>query len=678
MASTQSELAPRVHILEPLVAERIAAGEVIERPSSVVKELVENSLDAGATEVTVLLEEGGKRLIEVLDNGHGIHRDDLKVCIQRHATSKLSSLEDLERISTLGFRGEALPSVGAVADLTILSRARGEDTAYQLHLHSLQASPEPEAVTFGHFMSSPHGTRIQARGLFSQVPARLKFLKSQASEVSQVREWIERLALAHPETGFRLVSDGRQVLSLRPQDEVGRVKAILSDGDDYPIITASNDLGLKDSGKGILQVRAHWLQGLSSPQTRKVVQVVNGRSVRDRMVQQAILAAFRQALLPGQFPAVAVFIDIDPSEIDVNVHPTKTEIRFLDSRKVFHAIESLLSSMIEKRGAPAVVATSSGASNPWASQGAAFGSSSSFGGSAPHQWSPQPSGYRPTWQASEAMPKSQTPFDFTTPPTMPVSNPGGSGFELGLNSGMGRSETAPTTSTQAYAPSTQTAGQALGLTPERFMGTAFNTYLFYDVGHELVLIDQHAAHERIRYEKLKKRALDVAKASGPDAPAGASVVSGAGVQALLIPEAVRFASDERMKVESRLDWLMALGFDAEIFGEDTLLFRAIPGEWGAHELRTRLKSLTERLIAAEASENQPLQSIFMDETLFEKLASEACHSAIRAGDRLERVEALELIEQLFTCEHPWNCPHGRPTVARIPKGKVEEWFQRRV
>jgi DNA mismatch repair protein MutL len=666
MASTQSELAPRVHVLDPLVAERIAAGEVVERPSSVVKELVENSLDAGATEVTVLLEEGGKRLIEILDNGHGIHRDDLKVCIQRHATSKLSSLADLERISTLGFRGEALPSIGAVADLTILSRARGEETAYQLHLHSLQASPEPEAVTFGHFMSSPHGTRIQARGLFSQVPARLKFLKSQASEVSQVREWIERLALAHPETGFRLVSDGRQVLSLRPQDEIARVKAILSDGDDYPIITASNDLGLKDTGKGILQVRAHWFQGLSSPQTRKVVQVVNGRSVRDRMVQQAILAAFRQALLPGQFPAVAVFIDIDPSEIDVNVHPTKTEIRFLDNRKVFHAIESLLSSMIEKRGAPAIVATSSAAPNPWSSQGSAFGEKSA--GSAPLQWSPQPSSYKPTWQASEAMPKSQAPFDFTAPPTMPISGFGKSSFEMGLSSGLNTNQGMG----MDIGPS---AGQALGLTPERFMGTAFNTYLFYDVGHELVLIDQHAAHERIRYEKLKKRAIDVARASGPNAPAGAS---SAGVQALLIPEAVRFASDERMKVEARLDWLLVLGFDAEIFGEDTLLFRAIPGEWGAHDLRTRLKSLTERLIATEAKENQTLQSIFMDETLFEKLASEACHSAIRAGDRLERVEALELIDQLFTCDHPWNCPHGRPTVARIPKGKIEEWFQRRV
>jgi DNA mismatch repair protein MutL len=400
------------------------------------------------------------------------------------------------------------------------------------------------------------------------------------------------------------------------------------------------------------------------------------------MLQQAILAAFRQALLPGQFPAVAVFVDIDPAEIDVNVHPTKTEIRFLDNRKIFHAIESLLSSMIEKRGAPAVVATSgmtsSGAvAQPWnpsqfgataaSSSGTAFPSTtlgnseagafaSNSRSSSFQEWMP-PSSPRPTWQVSEPAPTHQTPFDFTAPPTMPLDG----------------------VSTETTAPLTQNAGRSLGLTPDRFMGTAFNTYLFYDVGHELVLIDQHAAHERIRYEKLRKRALAIANSthasSGPNAPAGAST---AGLQALLIPEAVRFAAEERPQVEARLDWLTGLGFDAEIFGEDTLLFRAIPGEWGSHDLRTRLKNLTERLIAAEAENDRSLQSIFMDETLFEKLASEACHSAIRAGDRLERVEALELIEQLFNCEHPWNCPHGRPTVARIPKGKIEEWFQRRV
>lgn len=602
----------RVHVLNPLVAERIAAGEVIERPASVVKELVENSLDAGATEVAVVLEDGGKGLIEVLDNGHGIYRDDLKVCIQRHATSKLSSLDDLEKISTLGFRGEALPSIGAVADLTLLSKVEKADTSYQLHIHSMQADPEPQAVTFGHFLSSSHGTRIQARGLFSQVPARLKFLKSQAAEVGQVREWIERLALAHPQVGFQLVSDGRSVLKLRPQDEVARVKAILSDGDNYPVVSANNDLGFRDREKGYLHIRAHWLQGLSSPQTRRVLQVVNGRSVRDRLLQQAILSAFRQALLPGQFPAIAVYIEMDPAQLDVNVHPTKTEIRFLDSRKIFHAVETLISSMIEKNGAPAFVPSRS-------------------------------------WGAAEPAPA----FSFAAPPTM--SQPLAS-----QSFGYARSTEVQNRPDSQEATSSQAA--KLGLTPERFMGTSFNTYLFYDLGEELALIDQHAAHERIRYEKLKHRAT------------GSAIRQT--TQALLLPEAVHFESEKRSVLEDRVSWLTALGFEVEIFGEDTLLFRAIPGEWGAYELRTRLKNLVERI--TELDSGTTLPQVLMDESLFEKLASEACHSAIRAGDRLERLEALELVEQLFRCEHPWNCPHGRPTVARIPKGKIEEWFLRRV
>ena len=355
-----------IQVLSANVAERIAAGEVIERPASVVKELIENSLDAGATEILVALEDGGKSLIEIIDNGHGMSPEDLALCVRRHATSKLSSVGDLEKILTLGFRGEALPSVAAVSELSVLSRALGSDTAYELKLPAVSDQErfedrrfEPEKATFGHFLSSPHGTRIQARGLFAQIPARLKFLKSQGAEVSQVREWIERLALAHPKAGFRLLSDGRQVLSLRPQSETDRVRSILADGEDYPILSANSDLGAAAGGLGVpdraggIHVRVHWLQGLSSPQMRKLVQVVNGRAVRDRMLQQALLAPFRQALLPGQFPAVALYVDIDPALIDVNVHPTKTEIRFLESRRIFHVIDELIDGLIAREGAPA-------------------------------------------------------------------------------------------------------------------------------------------------------------------------------------------------------------------------------------------------------------------------------------------------------------------------------------
>ncbi|MCM2323233.1 MAG: DNA mismatch repair endonuclease MutL [Oligoflexia bacterium] len=606
-----------IQVLPPSVAERIAAGEVIERPSSVVKELLENSIDAGATEIAVVLEDGGKGLIEVLDNGHGMAPRDLALCLQRHATSKLSSLEDLERIHTLGFRGEALPSIAAVTELSLLSRAAGTETAHEVRLTSLGEVPKPEATTFGHFLGSPHGTRIQARGLFSQVPARLKFLKSQSAEVAQVREWIERLALAHPGVGFRLVSDGRNLFSLRPQSEPERVRTILSGGEDYPVVTAANDLGFRDRVEGSLHVRVHWLQGMSSPQARRVVQVVNGRALRDRMLQQALLGPFRQALLPGQFPSAALYIEIDPAQLDVNVHPTKTEVRFLESGKVFREVHKLVDGMIARKGAPAYAAGLAPALETPASP--AFASPPDTAGA---------------WAAAEPAPRFQLPF----------------------------TETLPLTGT---LPSPEPERASAFVNPAQYVGTLFNTYLLYDLGSELVLIDQHAAHERIRYERLRKAVLHPASGQPPS-------------QALLIPEATRFEPEERQKLERRLPWLAALGFEVELFGDETVLFRGVPVAWGTAELRVRLKNLIDRLLHLDEESSAKASGALLDETLFEKLASEACHSSVRAGDRLEREEATSLVEQLFAVEHPWNCPHGRPTVTRIPRARFEEWFQRRV
>jgi DNA mismatch repair protein MutL len=639
--STPTPVRRPVQILSANVAERIAAGEVIERPASVVKELVENSLDAGATEILVALEDGGKSLIEIVDNGHGMGPEDLALCVRRHATSKLSTVSDLEQIRTLGFRGEALPSVAAVSELSILSRAQDAETAYELKLPAVSDEArfedrkfEPQAATFGHFLSSRHGTRIQARGLFAHIPARLKFLKAQGAEVAQVREWMERLALAHPHVGFRLLSDNRQVMSLRPQDEKSRVRAILADGEDYPVLSANSDLGAAAGALGVpdragLHVRVHWLQGLSSPQMRKIVQVVNGRAVRDRMLQQALMAPFRQVLLPGQFPAVALYVDIDPALIDVNVHPTKTEIRFLESRKIFHAVDELIDSLIAREGAPAFAPGPITTANP-ASSGAFSWTKptvSSHGEPASSaEFSLRPTHSAPLWQASEPAPRHQSPLPLETQPESEPNNP--------LRFG-------------------------------RLAGTLFNTYLFYEIGEELALVDQHAAHERIRYEQLKKRVLEKRTQEGASLPAA---------QALLIPEAVKFPIEERPTLEARLPWLEQLGFEAEIFGEDTALFRGVPAEWGlTRDLRTRLKNLVDRVIAQE--DKSGLQ---MDESLFEALASEACHSAIRAGDRLEIEEASALIDQLFRCEHPWNCPHGRPTVVKVPRARFEEWFQRRV
>ncbi len=627
--------AVRVAVLDPIVAERIAAGEVIERPASVIKELLENSLDAGATEVSVSVQDGGKALIEVLDNGAGIHPDDLAVCVRRHATSKIRALEDLESLATLGFRGEALPSIGAVSELTILSRAIDQPSAYQFDF----ASGQTEPATFGHFLGSPHGTRIQAHGLFAQIPARLKFLKSQASEVGQIREWMERLALTHPRTGFKLLSNERVILNLRPQSEEARVREILGDGGDYPLVTREEELGS-------LRVRAHWLQGLSSPQTRKLVQIVNGRAVRDRLLQQAMLSSFRQALLPGQFPAVALYLELDPADVDVNVHPTKTELRFLRSREVFHEIQRLVERMVGETGAPAYVPSTEGAAapSPWSFSGQrGFNSPGNQDGLFP-KWANRAPGTGPvTFRASETS-------HLQAPAHSPLAYPH------------------PGESYRPFSPATENAdgpvGPAHPFEEGRYAGTLFNTYILYDLGTETALIDQHAAHERIRYELLRARAQGRAELETRS-------------QQLLIPEVVHFAPEERPLVEPRLEILDQLGFQAEIFGENSVLFRSVPAEWGSADLAPRLKNMLERLIAAE-SDQASSHALALDERLFEKLASEACHSAIRAGDALEPAEAQALVLDLFRCEHPWNCPHGRPTVVRLPKGRFEEWFQRRV
>ncbi len=593
----------RVQLLDPWVAERIAAGEVIERPSSVVKELVENAIDAGASEIEVRLEDGGKALIQVTDNGSGIHHEDLKLAIQRHATSKIQSLDDLERLRTLGFRGEALPSISAASELSIISRARDEAQAYELHATSGNVGE----VTQGHFLHSPHGTVVSARGLFSMIPARLKFLKSASAEVTQVREWIERLALSHPAVSFTLLSDERKLVDLRATTEKDRVLQVLGGGEDYPVVTQEIKSVNEDLG---MSLRVHWLQGLSLPQARRLVQVVNGRALKDRLLQAAVIQSFKQALLPGQFPAVAVYLEIPPQVIDVNVHPTKTEVRFLDSSKIFRAVEKLCSQLIEKQGAPAILAPTR--VEPVAIQ------------------TELPAAQ---WQAPQRW--HETPMLMSSPEV-----------------------SAPPPATLASLPH-PALRWGLDLHSNRFVGILFSTYIAYDTGTELVLIDQHAAHERVRYERFKAQTLS-----------GAAQAS----QQLLIPEAVKVDRDRLAELTPKLKKLTTFGFDWEPFGEEQILFRGVPGAWldaGIHtqQLKMRLANLMERLLEED-------QLDLIDHSLFEKIASQSCHGAIRARDSISREQAIALVEDLFECEHPWNCPHGRPTTVRVPEPKLEEWFQR--
>lgn len=584
----------KIHILDSTTAERIAAGEVIERPSGAVKELVENALDAKATEVWVQLEEGGRTLIEILDNGYGMGPEDLSLCLKRHATSKIVSLDDLERLHTLGFRGEALASLSAASDVSIVSRTNTSSSAYQIETTSGNLAPVTALpFAFGHFLGSDHGTRVRASALFAQVPARLKFLKSPASEVAQVREWLERLSLTRPDCGFRLSSHDRKVLDLPKSNESKRVSTILQAGSDFRILTESQS-------RGEIGVRIHWVEGLALPHSRKVFTSINGRAVRDRLVQQAVFQAFKQSLLPGHYPAIALFIEIDPALLDVNVHPTKAEVRFARPADVFDAVRGAVNSLVDRK----------------------------------------------VWRAPEAA---------ISP--MPI-------LGQALAPQLGSTRVTQTTERErASLWVTPVDGAQLGneFTPSCHIGNLFNTYLVFDLGDELGLIDQHAAHERVRYEELRKGASSHKIAS----------------QALLLPEVASFDPEKRSDIEARLHWLANLGFEAEVFGESSVVFRALPAAWGDTNLRTRLKNLVERLLECPEADAST-EALAWDEIVFEKLAMEACKSSIRAGDRIVREEAHALINRLFACEHPWNCPHGRPTTVRIPKGRVEEWFQRRL
>jgi DNA mismatch repair protein MutL len=355
------------------------------------------------------------------------------------------------------------------------------------------------------------------------------------------------------------------------------------------------------------------------------------------MLQQALLAPFRQLLLPGQFPALALYLEIDPAQLDVNVHPTKTEVRFLDSRRVFQAIHHVAESLIAEKGGAGFAAGNSmrgtGLGEP-APVTPGFWSRPPTSEPAPASGPDAPQGHH-FWSASET----------ATRPDLPVSSPIAEGKVPAPGDCRPRSD-CPEFSTNTFA------------------GVLFNTYILFDLGAEVFLVDQHAAHERVRYETLR-----------------ASLLSGERPmpQALLIPEAVRFPVESKSQLEGRLEWLARIGFECELFGEDTVVFRALPAQWGTDGLKTRLKSLVERVLSLEdvpggGSGHHPA----LDEGLFEKLASEACHSSVRAGDRLEREEALSLVNQLFRSVHPWNCPHGRPTTVRVPKARFEEWFQRRV
>jgi DNA mismatch repair protein MutL len=619
-----------IRLLTPDLVARIAAGEVVERPASVVKELVENAIDAGATRIRVELAGGGLQLIRVSDNGHGIPVDQLPLAFARHATSKIQSLDDLERVRTLGFRGEALASIGAVAVVTLVSRLPEAEVAAQAmveHGGPLRISP----------VGAPPGTIVTVRDLFARVPARRKFLKSQATEAGHCLHLLQQYALAYPEIQWTVLSDGRQLLATagdgRLQSTLIAVYGIavadqmipIADQDDTETITR---LGGSKHSADHLRISGYTSRPTCYKSTRQYLSFfVNRRWVQSRSLAYAVEEAYHSLLLTGRHPIAVISIAIDPTLVDVNVHPAKTEVRFLRERQVYAAVQRAVRTAVLAAAEPPALAARAFSVSV---------ASADLSPSAYHEQEPVP----PRSEETPGLWYNQSP---TAKPELPRRG-ATAGFSLPRTAGEVGSARA-------------TFEQTGRLPILRVLGQISQSYLITEGPDGIYLIDQHAAHERILLERMLAEWRNRHVAS----------------QLLLAPVPVELSPDEMEAIEERRPRLEAIGFTLEPFGPTTILVRAVPAvlarevqQYGLHELLLEL--------VAHGDHDQLGHSETWQE---HALANIACKAAIKAGQPLALEEQRELIRQLEQVDARYSCCHGRPTMVYLSLDALERQFARR-
>ncbi|HUG55363.1 MAG TPA: DNA mismatch repair endonuclease MutL [Vicinamibacteria bacterium] len=575
----------RIERLPDDLVNKIAAGEVVERPASVVKELVENALDAGASVVKVEVEAGGKSLVRVRDDGHGMGREDAARALERHATSKLRELSDLERVATHGFRGEALPSIASVSHLLLRTCEAGAPAGTEVDVRHGRLVHVRDA---GH----PRGTTIEVRDLFGEVPARRKFLRADGTEASHVAEAATLLALARPEVGFFLSSSGRSLLQAPPVEGLfARVHQVF--GGAYADLLVPVEW--REAWAGVC--------GFVRPPTPAAGRAslrlfVNGRPVRDRAVSRAVTEAYRATGLRDPRPEVLLFLDVPLHMVDVNVHPAKTEVRFAEPRTVWAAV---VRAVREGLGV--------GARRGPAGSSFERGEASREGGPVPGvAWTGAPAG------GGAAVAEAAAAV---------VDGPGPSPVLL---------DSAPPT----------------------VLGQHRNTYILATDGEDLLLVDQHTAHERVRFEAVM------------DGLEGRSVES----QMMLVPMVLTLPPRLRPGLEAHRESLEALGFDVEPFGGDSVRVSAVPRVLGGRDPGAALASLLSELLDRESAE-------WTVTTARERLAATlACHSAVRGGQPLAAEPMRAIVGGLWGARQPAFCPHGRPTRVRIPREDVSRWFRR--
>lgn len=598
--------------LPETVINRIAAGEVVERPASVIKELVENSIDAGASRIEVTIRDGGRTFMSVTDNGRGMSADELSLAVERHATSKLPS-DDLLTITSLGFRGEALPSIGAIARLTLTSRAEGAEDAWSLAVEGGDVgTPEPAAHA--------QGTRIEVRDLFFATPARLKFLKTEKTEQSHAVDIIKRLAMAHPGLGFTLNDGARDVVKLPPitfepggQDaRLNRLAAVM--GKDFH----ANALAIEARREDMHLSGFAGLPTLNRGNAQMQFLFVNGRPVRDKLLFGALKGAYREFLAHDRYPLVALFLEVSPDAVDVNVHPAKTEVRFRDAGLVRGLIVGALKHALNE------------------------------------------SGHRASTTASEAALGAVRPGEYGAVRTGGY----GGGFSprpsQGLVSGLGERADAyhsplPGLDARPSAPAETPIEEDIGDYP---LGVAraqvHETYVVAQTGDGIVIVDQHAAHERLVQERIKK-ALD-----------------GSGVQrqGLLIPEVVELDEGAAGRLTARAGELADLGLVIEAFGDGAVVVRETPALLGETDIQGLVRDLADDL--AEWDEG-----LALTQRLGDVCATMACHGSVRAGRRLNGEEMNALLREMEATPHSGQCSHGRPTYVELKLADIEKLFGRR-
>ena len=678
---------PQIQQLPAHIADLIAAGEVVERPASVCKELLENALDAGASAVSVELEKGGMTYLRVTDNGCGIAPEQLPTAFLRHATSKLRRPEDLAAIGTLGFRGEALAAIAAVSRVDIFSRQTGADCGAMLHLEG----GVPESVTEA---GCPDGTTVCIRDLFYNTPARMKFMKKDTAEGAAAAGVVTHLALSHPDVSFKLLRDGQEILHTPGDGQLlSAIYAAL--GRDF----ANSLLPVSGSG-GAVRVEGFITKPLAGHGTRgRQLFFVNGRFVKSQLLAAAVEEAYRNRLLKGRFPGCVLHITLPVNEVDVNVHPAKTVVKFLSDKTVFDAVHYTVKDALDREGQPAPaekkpfyqtmtaqefretapapqgVKLPFVSGRPVGSAGADHPTVNRFAPAAPTVQTPRetvqpaaaPQG--DVWQVRDAAPEAEKAFTVPsgregvvyriTPPDAPEDSPAceQAAAETETVPAAVMPEAAGSNDTALSAPEAAPVQQELempetadsGETPWRIAGEVLKTYIICEDGEQNVwLIDKHAAHERIRFDALK---------ADPVPPMA---------QQLLTPAAVTLTAEEYGAVLESLDVLAGYGFLCEDFGDGAVLVREIPDYIRAEDAAATLEELARKLLLQRADPAGARDEL---------LHTMACKSAIKAGMTTDAAELAALVRQVQSGAVRY-CPHGRPVAVQLRKYEVEKMFKR--